>query len=511
MANTPNYALYKPNRADTNVEVDTTLADNFTKIDTELKANKDSLDTHKNNPSAHDSTNISHADGSVKTTLDNHETRISQTTTNINTLVLPSITAVSDRVDEIETLGLDKLAPNLEGRISTIESDVDGILAPATFDAIKNQSYTFDEYRIGYVDHKLSDFSLNVKLFGAKGDGVTDDSQAVNNAIASIKTSGGTVYFPPGTYIVAGIGIFSKVHLKGSGVESTVLKLKNNANQDVIYSDSVYTLMGTGSTGGENNFSISDLTIDGNRTNNPTAGNGINLYGYDYTIQSVRVRNCSMKGFISEWGQWGTPGPNGNMEAHIQDFKVSNCGTEGIDFAGPHDSQFVNVVVNNCNKQGWGASGILVRGNGSATFTNTHVWGVEHEVAFKLEGIAHLVNCQGEGARSNVVILVNDCTVVGGYYYGFNPGEVAFVIGSSTQTVSGTMINTKVTNCQGGVINFVNDYSGSYTLKAFSATTYATPKGILGTVNANSYLFLMNEAPNGANIHKLPSGYTTTV
>lgn len=442
MANTPNYQLYKPSRLDTDKELDTTLAANFTTIDAELKANKDSLDTHKNNVNAHASENITHADGSVKATLTNHE----------------------ERIGDLESVGT--------GVPSAIR---------------------------------------NVKIHGALGDGVTDDSAAINAAINYVKNNGGgEVYLPPGTFIVAGIDIFSKIHLRGSGKESTILKLKDNANQDVIYSDSVYTLMGTNSLGGENNFSISDLTIDGNRENNPTAGHGINIYGYDYTINAVSIRNCSMKGFISEWGQWGTPSPNGSMEAHIQDLKVSNCGTEGIDFAGPHDSQFVNVIVNNNNKNGWGASGALVRGNGSAVFTNTHVWG-SHEVAYKLDGIAHLVNCQGEGAHSNVVILANDCTVIGGHYYGFNPGEVAFVIGSSTKTVSGTLINTKVTNCQGGVINFVNDYSGSYTLKAFSSTAYATTKGILGTLNANSYLFLMNEAPNGANIHKLPSGYTTTV
>lgn len=37
MANTPNYGLYKPDRADNLVEVDTSLANNFTIIDTELK------------------------------------------------------------------------------------------------------------------------------------------------------------------------------------------------------------------------------------------------------------------------------------------------------------------------------------------------------------------------------------------------------------------------------------------------------------------------------------------
>jgi hypothetical protein len=46
MTNTPNYNLYKPNRADT-VEVDTSLSNNFTIIDTEIKNRKDELEAYK--------------------------------------------------------------------------------------------------------------------------------------------------------------------------------------------------------------------------------------------------------------------------------------------------------------------------------------------------------------------------------------------------------------------------------------------------------------------------------
>ncbi|KAK7449684.1 hypothetical protein VKT23_013157 [Stygiomarasmius scandens] len=54
----------------------------------------------------------------------------------------------------------------------------------------------------------------NVKDFGARGDGVTDDTAAINAAIASGNRCGGgtcasstispaVVYFPPGTYLVS--------------------------------------------------------------------------------------------------------------------------------------------------------------------------------------------------------------------------------------------------------------------------------------------------------------------
>jgi polygalacturonase len=43
---------------------------------------------------------------------------------------------------------------------------------------------------------------LNVKNFGARGDGLHDDTNAINNAIAALPTAGGTVYIPAGTYLV---------------------------------------------------------------------------------------------------------------------------------------------------------------------------------------------------------------------------------------------------------------------------------------------------------------------
>jgi hypothetical protein len=63
-------------------------------------------------------------------------------------------------------------------------------------------------------------FGFNVKVYGAKGDGVTDDTSAINAALAAANAAGGTVYFPAGVYICSGqwnMANFSNVHLRGAG------------------------------------------------------------------------------------------------------------------------------------------------------------------------------------------------------------------------------------------------------------------------------------------------------
>ncbi len=44
---------------------------------------------------------------------------------------------------------------------------------------------------------------FNVKAFGAKGDGVTDDTTAIQATIDAVSTSSGVVYFPPGNYLIS--------------------------------------------------------------------------------------------------------------------------------------------------------------------------------------------------------------------------------------------------------------------------------------------------------------------
>lgn len=93
----------------------------------------------------------------------------------------------------------DLLKPAPGGLLATMHG---GLLIPKAFDERANSERLAAGH--GFV---------SVKDFGAKGDGATIDTNAINAAIATVsKSGGGSVRFPAGTYVS-----FS-IHLKSSVV-----------------------------------------------------------------------------------------------------------------------------------------------------------------------------------------------------------------------------------------------------------------------------------------------------
>ena len=68
----------------------------------------------------------------------------------------------------------------------------------------------------------VNQIAYNAKTFGAVGDGITDDTTAINAAIAALPANGGTVFLPPGTYkTTATITLTANQRLVGAGVGAT--------------------------------------------------------------------------------------------------------------------------------------------------------------------------------------------------------------------------------------------------------------------------------------------------
>ncbi|MFC0708942.1 right-handed parallel beta-helix repeat-containing protein [Azorhizophilus paspali] len=149
---------------------------------------------------------------------------------------------------------------------------------------------------------------FDVKDFGAQGDGVSNDRTAIQAAIdAAHAAGGGTVHLPAGEYRVGGgergvegaLLMKNNVYLAGAGMGQTVIKLLDGWNNDVNGM--------IRSSGGEetHDFGVRDLTLDGNRDNNPE-GTVFGFYtGYKYgtgadrnvLVERVEAREMSGYGF----------------------------------------------------------------------------------------------------------------------------------------------------------------------------------------------------------------------
>lgn len=67
------------------------------------------------------------------------------------------------------------------------------------------------------------DMIYNVRTYGAKGDGIADDSAAVASAIEAMPDDGGVLKFPPGTYFLGTtITINKTITIEGSGYSSVI-------------------------------------------------------------------------------------------------------------------------------------------------------------------------------------------------------------------------------------------------------------------------------------------------
>lgn len=73
------------------------------------------------------------------------------------------------------------------------------------------------------VQDRLREMSISVKDFGARGDGVTNDTAAVQAAITYAETIAGTVYFPPGTYKITAALTCKRISLLGHHTQGVTI------------------------------------------------------------------------------------------------------------------------------------------------------------------------------------------------------------------------------------------------------------------------------------------------
>ena len=82
--------------------------------------------------------------------------------------------------------------------------------------------------------NKKNNLWVDVKNFGAKGDGLTDDSASIQNAINSIKETGGTIFLPTGNYLAYDLTLYSNMRLTGTTNGGSILTYKTGLESGVV-------------------------------------------------------------------------------------------------------------------------------------------------------------------------------------------------------------------------------------------------------------------------------------
>lgn len=69
-------------------------------------------------------------------------------------------------------------------------------------------------YTIGDLPASYINYEINVKDYGAVGDGTTNDTASIQAALTAASGTGATVYFPAGNYSTGPLLVYSKTHVK---------------------------------------------------------------------------------------------------------------------------------------------------------------------------------------------------------------------------------------------------------------------------------------------------------
>jgi hypothetical protein len=340
---------------------------------------------------------------------------------------------------------------------------------------------------------------VNVKSYGAVGDGETDDTEAIQDAIDACSTAGIALYLSEGTYLISDtLLIRSNLYFFGSGSLSKLF-LKAATQKNVI---------GCSIDAAIDNVVLRSFAIDGNAANqtatgNKTLQNGICLYQDNsdnlkqYDIINVEVYNCKSAGIYL-----------GRQYFTDKNKKIINCNIKNNTANGIYiddNCEYVEILDNVIQSNG--VSGIRIVGsniniNGGVVKGATTAYSVYATVGSNLckTIISGVTMNHGKGIILDGVTLVNitGCQVLASIYDGIKLNASSFcsivgnIIAASSQDTTDTYSEIALVASDNNIIsnNILSAYSAikakySIDCDADSENNKFTYNMILGAATAD--------------------------
>lgn len=226
--------------------------------------------------------------------------------------------------------------------------DDDNILALSEYPTLIAEK--MPDYRMDRVESNLSIINedpINVKLYGVKGDGTTDDTLAIQNCINNNPLK--TLYFPKGNYKIT-----SPIYITQTNSKFVNLKLDKYARIFTNAEINSILEIGFDKTNGEydrySNYGF--ITIEGGIFDSANTLKCINL---NSSCQLIRLINCNIIN-IKNYGLYLT---KDNVSGSTSgDVKVINCYFDGEGsntndtstaiYIESYDNEFMNIRIDRC-------------------------------------------------------------------------------------------------------------------------------------------------------------------
>lgn len=205
---------------------------------------------------------------------------------------------------------------------------------------------------------------ISVKSYGAKGDGSTDDTNAILNTINIARSSGYGVFFPMGVYIISAmLPLHDYCYFKGSGHSSTI-RMTRGVSEPIFG-----TTPNTDTHNVTAGIIIEDLNLDKNETTSST--------GLSHCIRLVGARDGVIRGCKIHHAKGYGIGMQGRSDhkniydrVPVSNFKVENCeiylnglNNDGNDNDGLDIKWGSNIVITGCYFHENSDAGLDIRGN----------------------------------------------------------------------------------------------------------------------------------------------------